>query len=102
MGRFDANYHLIMYLLKPIEKGLDVKITGGIHSGCLRIQAGTKSDISRWELKGKKIGVPTAIGSPPFLFSQPGPEGGRHGPGQGRRVGAMRPTCWAWRRQRPD
>ena len=36
LGRFDANYTLIMYLLKPIEQGLDVKITGGVHSGCLR------------------------------------------------------------------
>ena len=43
MGRFDANYHLIMYLLKPIEKGLDVKLTGGIHSGCLRLQVEAKS-----------------------------------------------------------
>ncbi len=38
LGRFDANYTLIMYLLKPIEQGLDVKITGGVHSGCLRVQ----------------------------------------------------------------
>ncbi len=70
MGRFDANYHLIMYLLKPIEKGLDVKITGGVHSGCLRLQAGAKTDIKTIaDLKGKRIGVPTALGSPPFLFS---------------------------------
>jgi NitT/TauT family transport system substrate-binding protein len=70
MGRFDANYHLIMYLLKPIEKGLDVKLTGGVHSGCLRLHAGSKTDIqSVAQLKGKRIGVPTALGSPPFLFS---------------------------------
>src|SRR5690606_7702971 len=42
LGRFDANHTLIMYLLKPIEQGLDVKITGGIHTGCLRIQAGVE------------------------------------------------------------
>jgi sulfonate transport system substrate-binding protein len=70
LGRFDANYHLVMYLIKPIEQGLDVKITGGIHSGCLRIQAGAKTSIRSVEdLKGKKIGVPTALGSPPFLYS---------------------------------
>ena len=28
-----------MYFLKPIEQGLDVKFTGGIHRGCLRVQA---------------------------------------------------------------
>lgn len=70
LGRFDANYTLIMYLLKPIEQGLDVKITGGVHTGCLRVQVGSKSEIKSIEqLKGKKIAVPTHIGSPPFLFA---------------------------------
>ena len=70
LGRFDANYHLVMYLLKPIEKGLDVKLTGGIHSGCLRLQAGINTDVKTVaDVKGKRIGVPTALGSPPFLFS---------------------------------
>ncbi len=67
-GRYDANHTLIMYLLKPIEGGSDIKITGGIHAGCLRVQAGIKSDIkSVKDLKGKKIGVPN-LGSPPYLF----------------------------------
>jgi NitT/TauT family transport system substrate-binding protein len=70
LGRFDANHTLIMYLLKPIEQGLDVKITGGIHTGCLRVQAGAKTDIKTVEdLKDKTIGVPTHIGSPPYLFA---------------------------------
>ncbi len=69
LGRFDANYTLIMYLLKPIEQGLDVKITGGVHSGCLRVLAGAKTDIKTVEdLRGKRIGIPT-MGSPPFLFA---------------------------------
>ncbi|WP_422926168.1 ABC transporter substrate-binding protein [Singulisphaera sp. PoT] len=69
LGRFDANYTLIMYLLKPIEQGLDVKITGGVHSGCLRVQTGPNSPIQTTaDLKGKKIGIPT-MGSPPFLFA---------------------------------
>src|SRR5947207_4587264 len=69
-GRFDANHTLIMYLLKPIETKTDVKITGGIHTGCLRVQAGVNSDVKTVkDLKGKKIGVPTHIGSPPFLFA---------------------------------
>ena len=70
LGRFDANHTLIMYLLKPIEGGTDVKITGGIHTGCLRLQVGTKSGLkSVKDLKGKKIGVPTHLGSPPYLFA---------------------------------
>lgn len=69
MGWFDANYTLIMYLLKPIEQGLNVKITGGIHSGCLRVQTGPDSSVKTLaDLKGKKIGIPT-MGSPPFLFA---------------------------------
>ena len=65
LGTFDANH-----TLKPIEQGADIKVTGGIHTGCLRIQAGIKTDIKSVEdLKGKKIGVPTHIGSPPFMFA---------------------------------
>src|SRR5215468_9628343 len=58
LGKFDATHHLIMYLLKPIEKGLNVKLTGGVHTGCLRLQVGTKTDITKVEdLKGKKVGI---------------------------------------------
>src|SRR6188474_2481517 len=54
LGRFDVTHHLVMYFLKPIEQGLDVKFTGGIHRGCLRVQAGTKGNIqSIKDLKGK-------------------------------------------------
>src|SRR5437588_7464075 len=37
LGGFDITHHLVMYFLKPIEQGLDVKFTGGIHRGCLRV-----------------------------------------------------------------
>jgi NitT/TauT family transport system substrate-binding protein len=69
LGRFDITHHLVMYFLKPIEQGLDVKFTGGIHRGCLRVQAGTKGDIlTIKDLKGKTIGVP-GMGTPPFMFA---------------------------------
>src|SRR3954465_4115779 len=45
LGGYDITHHLVMYFLKPIEQGLDVKFTGGIHRGCLRVQAGTKTNI---------------------------------------------------------
>jgi NitT/TauT family transport system substrate-binding protein len=68
LGEYDATHHLVMYLVKPVESGLDVKITAGIHTGCLKVQAGARTDIRKVEdLKGKKIGVPV-LGSPPFLF----------------------------------
>jgi NitT/TauT family transport system substrate-binding protein len=68
LGRFDVTHHLVMYFLKPIEQGMDVKFTGGIHRGCLRLQAGTAGNIHKVEdMKGKIIGVP-GLGTPPFMF----------------------------------
>ena len=68
-GRFQASYSLIMYLMKPIELGQDLRLTGGVHTGCLRIQAGASTNIKTVQaLKGKKMGV-THMGSPPFLFA---------------------------------
>ncbi len=69
LGGYDITQHLVMYFLKPIEQGLDVKFTGGIHSGCLRVQAAAKSDITTVEqLRGKRIGVP-GMGTPPFVYT---------------------------------
>ena len=69
LGGFDITHHLVMYFLKPIEQGLDVKFTGGIHRGCLRVQASTKGNIhSIQDLRGKRIGVP-GMGTPPFIFA---------------------------------
>jgi NitT/TauT family transport system substrate-binding protein len=69
LGRFHANHTLLMYAMKPIESGLDVKITGGIHTGCLRVQAGNKTGIHTVaDLRGRKIAIAT-IGSPPHLYA---------------------------------
>src|SRR5438477_12953962 len=69
LGGFDITHHLVMYFLKPIEQGLDVKFTGGIHTGCLRVQASTKGNIKTvQDLRGKRIGVP-GMGTPPFIFA---------------------------------
>ena len=69
LGSYDITHHLVMYFLKPIEQGLDVKFLTGIHRGCLRVQAGVKTDIhSIMDLKGKRIGVP-GMGTPPFVFA---------------------------------
>src|ERR1700710_936608 len=57
LGGFDITHHLVMYFLKPIEQGLDVKFTAGIHMGCLRVQAATKGNIRTvQDLRGKRIG----------------------------------------------
>ncbi|HVV00097.1 MAG TPA: ABC transporter substrate-binding protein [Verrucomicrobiae bacterium] len=69
LGGFDVTHHLIMYFLKPLEQGVDVKFTGGVHHGCLRVQAPPKSSIQKIEdLRGKRIGVP-GMGTPPFIFA---------------------------------
>ena len=69
LGGYDITHHLIMYFLKPIEQGLDVRFLAGIHRGCLRVQAGVKTNIHTiQDLKGKRIGVP-GMGTPPFVFA---------------------------------
>jgi NitT/TauT family transport system substrate-binding protein len=69
LGGYDITHHLVMYFLKPIEQGLDVKFTAGIHKGCLRVQAPLKGNIHKvTDLRGKRIGVP-GMGTPPFIFA---------------------------------
>jgi NitT/TauT family transport system substrate-binding protein len=69
LGGFDITHHLVMYFLKPIEQGLDVKFTGGIHRGCLRVQTSPNGKIhSVDDLRGKRIGIP-GMGTPPFIFA---------------------------------
>ena len=69
LGGFDITHHLVMYFLKPIKQGLDVKFTGGIHRGCLRVQAPVNGKVnSIADLRGKRIGVP-GMGTPPFIFA---------------------------------
>src|SRR5688572_18837085 len=74
LGGFDITHHLVMYFLKPIEQGMDVKFTGGVHCGCLRVQAPIKAHAnakqinSVQDLRGTRIGVP-GMGTPPFIFA---------------------------------
>src|SRR5205809_2212470 len=66
---YDITHHLVMYFLKPIEQGLDVRFLGGVHTGCLRVQTAVNSPIHKiQDLKGKRIGVP-GMGTPPFVFA---------------------------------
>src|SRR5688500_18407676 len=69
LGGYDVTHHLVMYFLKPIEQGLDVRFTAGIHKGCLRVQAPLKGNVHTVaDLRGKRIGVP-GMGTPPFIFA---------------------------------
>jgi NitT/TauT family transport system substrate-binding protein len=69
LGGFDITHHLIMMFLKPLEQGLNVKFTGGVHTGCLRVQTSADNAIAGVkDLKGKRIGVP-GMGTPPMIFA---------------------------------
>lgn len=68
-GKIHAAQGLLMNWLKPIEQGLDVKISIGLHTGCLKIITTEKSGITNLAgLKGKKVGVP-AFGAAPHLIA---------------------------------
>ena len=58
-----------MYFLKPIEQGLDVKFTGGIHRGCLRVQAATNGNINSVEDLARQTDRRPGMGTPPFIFA---------------------------------
>ena len=69
LGQYDITHHLVMFFLKPIEQGLDVKFTAGIHRGCLRLQVPVNSPIKTVkDLRGKRIAAP-GMGTPPFIFA---------------------------------
>ena len=55
----DVGMGLIGKLLQPLENGLPIKFTTGLHTGCTKLLVPGDSDIkSVADLKGKKIGVP--------------------------------------------
>lgn len=55
---------------KPIEQGLKVKLTAGIHAGCIAAVAPSESGIkSINDLKGKTIGVDAIGGGPMIILS---------------------------------
>ena len=55
----DVGMGLIGKLLQPLENGLPIKFSTGLHTGCTKLLVPGDSDIkSITDLKGKKIGVP--------------------------------------------
>jgi NitT/TauT family transport system substrate-binding protein len=67
-GKADAGVGMALRWLKPLEQGFDVRITAGIHGGCMRLLAAKSSGItSLAQLKGKAIGV-NDLGAPDKNF----------------------------------
>lgn len=70
-GKIDATDGLLMQWLKPIESGLNIKFTAGLHTGCIQVLSKPDSKIkSVKDLKGKVIGVPAIGGGPMILASR--------------------------------
>jgi NitT/TauT family transport system substrate-binding protein len=67
-GKADAGVGMALRWLKPLEQGFDVRITTGIHGGCMRLLAAGGSGITKLEdLKGKTIGA-NDMGAPDKNF----------------------------------
>lgn len=63
-NQVDAGFGLIGKFLQPLENGLPIKFTAGIHTGCIKVFTLPNSGISSIkDLKGKKIGVPGLAGA---------------------------------------
>lgn len=57
-GKVDGVQTLVSKVVQPLENGLPIKLTAGLHKGCVRILAKKESGINGVpDLKGKKIGV---------------------------------------------
>ena len=57
-GKADAGLGLALRWLKPLEQGFDVRITAGVHGGCIRLLGSKVANIDNLEaLRGKAIGI---------------------------------------------
>lgn len=64
-GQVDAGFGLVGKFIQPLENGLPMKLTAGIHTGCTKLLVAGDSDInSVADLKGKRIGVASLADSP--------------------------------------
>ncbi|HEX3022049.1 MAG TPA: ABC transporter substrate-binding protein [Lachnospiraceae bacterium] len=58
-GKINASVGLTASLIQPIDNGLDVTFTTGLHTGCTKYYVAKDSSINTVaDLKGKKVGVP--------------------------------------------
>jgi NitT/TauT family transport system substrate-binding protein len=57
-GKADAGIGMALRWLKPLEQGFDVRITAGVHGGCMRLLAAKSAGIKRIEdLRGKTVAI---------------------------------------------
>lgn len=66
----DVGASMLLNWLKPLEQGIEVKLTTGLHGGCTRLFAGRTSGITDiTKLKGGTIGVSSISGTPRNFFA---------------------------------
>lgn len=69
-GTISATPSNLYSYLKPLEKGADIRVTAGLHGGCLRLVVGAQSGIKSYaDLKGKTIGTNGVKNTPSPFFS---------------------------------
>jgi NitT/TauT family transport system substrate-binding protein len=69
-GTYAASNGIFFNYLGPIYNGTPVKLSGGLHYGCLDLYTRTDGDIRKVEdLRGKRIGVSDLQGSATNFFS---------------------------------
>jgi NitT/TauT family transport system substrate-binding protein len=57
-GKADAGIGMALRWLKPLEQGFDVRITAGVHGGCIRLLGSKSAGITSLEsLGGKSIAI---------------------------------------------
>ena len=57
-GKADAGLGLALRWLKPLEQGFDVRVTAGVHGGCIRLLGSKAQHIDSFEsLRGKAIAI---------------------------------------------
>ncbi|GGF50075.1 ABC transporter substrate-binding protein [Azorhizobium oxalatiphilum] len=57
-GKADAGIGMALRWLKPLEQGFDVRITAGLHGGCIRLLGSQETGVTRLEdLKGKTVAI---------------------------------------------
>jgi NitT/TauT family transport system substrate-binding protein len=57
-GKADAGIGMALRWLKPLEQGFDVRITTGVHGGCIRLLGSKAANIDSLEsLRGKSVAI---------------------------------------------
>ena len=70
-GQVDAAYGMVSKFIQPIDNGLDIMMTAGVHNGCIKVLVKPTSGIeSIADLKGKTVGVNGLAEAPAVLLKR--------------------------------